>query len=88
VGRIKFTAVKVPRQCPNVFLVKVDWRGGKIFGCEEGIDETCSRERNLAGFHCIKNRRERERERVRNYSRRVEVKRKHLGALYIWRGGR
>jgi hypothetical protein len=84
VGRIKFTAVKVPRQCPNVFLVKVGWRGGKIFGCEEGIDETFSRERSLAGFHCIKNRRER----VRNYSRRVEVKRKHLGALYIWGGGR
>jgi hypothetical protein len=36
-GRAKFTAVKVPRQCPLVLLVKVGWRGGKTFGCEEGI---------------------------------------------------
>jgi hypothetical protein len=37
--------MKVPRQCPLVLLVKVDWRGGKTFGCEEGIDERWSRER-------------------------------------------
>jgi hypothetical protein len=30
--------MKVPRQCP-LALVKVSWRGGKTFGCEEGIDE-------------------------------------------------
>jgi hypothetical protein len=41
----KFTAVKVPRQCPLV-LVKVGWRGGKTFGCEEGIDERWSRKRS------------------------------------------
>jgi hypothetical protein len=29
--------MKVPRQCPLVLLVKVDWRGGKTFGCEEGV---------------------------------------------------
>jgi hypothetical protein len=40
-GRVtaKFTAIKVPRQCPLVLLVKVGWRGGKTFGCEEGTDE-------------------------------------------------
>jgi hypothetical protein len=37
--RAKFTSMKVPRQCPLVLLVKVGWRGGKTFGCEEGIDE-------------------------------------------------
>jgi hypothetical protein len=40
-GRVrgKFRVMKVPRQCPLVLLVKVDWRGGKAFGCEEGIDQ-------------------------------------------------
>jgi hypothetical protein len=50
-GRAKFTAMKVPGQCPLV-LVKVGWGGGKTFGCEEGRDEMRSRERNWAGFHC------------------------------------
>jgi hypothetical protein len=45
-GRAKFTAMKVPRQCPLVLLVKVGWRGGKTFGCEEGRDERWSRERS------------------------------------------
>jgi hypothetical protein len=45
-GRSKFTALKVPRQCPLVLLVKVGWRGGKIFGCEEDIDGRWSRERS------------------------------------------
>jgi hypothetical protein len=45
-GRAKFTAMKEPRQCPLVLLVKVNWRGGKTFGCEEGIDERWSRERS------------------------------------------
>jgi hypothetical protein len=44
--RAKFTAMKVPRQCPLVLLIKVGWRGGKTFGCEEGIDERWSRERS------------------------------------------
>jgi hypothetical protein len=44
--RAKFTAMKVPRQYPLVLLVKVGWRGGKTFGCEEGIDERWSRERS------------------------------------------
>jgi hypothetical protein len=30
--RVKFMAVRVPRQCPLVLLVKVGWRGGKTFG--------------------------------------------------------
>jgi hypothetical protein len=29
--------MKVSRQCPLVLLVKVGWRGGKTFGCEEGM---------------------------------------------------
>jgi hypothetical protein len=29
----------VPRQCPLVLLVKMGWRGGETFGCEEGRDE-------------------------------------------------
>jgi hypothetical protein len=29
--------MKVPRQSPLVLLVKVGWKGGKAFGCEEGI---------------------------------------------------
>jgi hypothetical protein len=41
--RAKFTAMKVPRQCPLVLLVKVGWRGGKTFGREESIDEMFSR---------------------------------------------
>jgi hypothetical protein len=32
-------AVKVPRQCPLILLVKVGWKGVKMFGCEEGGDE-------------------------------------------------
>jgi hypothetical protein len=44
--RANFTAMKVPRQCPLVLLVKVGWRGGKSFGCKEGIDERRSRERS------------------------------------------
>jgi hypothetical protein len=35
--------MKVPRQCPLVLLVKVGWRGGKTFGCEEGRDEVEAR---------------------------------------------
>jgi hypothetical protein len=31
-NRAKFTAMKVPRHCPLVLLVKVGWRGGKTFG--------------------------------------------------------
>jgi hypothetical protein len=31
--------MKVPRQCPLALLLKVGWRGGKTFGCEEGIDQ-------------------------------------------------
>jgi hypothetical protein len=27
--------MKIPRQCPLVLIVKVGWRGGKMFGCEE-----------------------------------------------------
>jgi hypothetical protein len=27
--------MKFPRQCPLVLPVKVDWREGNIFGCEE-----------------------------------------------------
>jgi hypothetical protein len=49
---VKFTAMKVPRQCPLVLLVKVVWRGGKTFGREECIDERWSRGRSWAGFHC------------------------------------
>jgi hypothetical protein len=37
--RAKFTVMKVPRQCPLVLLVKVGWKGGKTFGCEEGRNE-------------------------------------------------
>jgi hypothetical protein len=37
-ARAKFRVMKVPRQRPLV-LIKVGWRGGKAFGCEEGIDE-------------------------------------------------
>jgi hypothetical protein len=44
--RAKFTAMKVPRQCPLVLLVKVGWTGGKTSGCEEGRDERWSRERS------------------------------------------
>jgi hypothetical protein len=45
-GRAKFTAKKVPRQCPLVLLVKVGWRRCKTFPYEEGIDERWSRERS------------------------------------------
>jgi hypothetical protein len=37
-NRAKFTAMKDPRQCPLDLLVKVIWRGGKTFRCEEGRD--------------------------------------------------
>jgi hypothetical protein len=56
------------------------------FGCEEGRDERWSKERSCAGFHCtqLQPRVEtlhlvRAKKRVRKDSRRVEVKRKHLG---------
>jgi hypothetical protein len=45
-ARAKFTAMKVPRQCLLVLLIKVGWRGGKTFRCEEGRDERWSRERS------------------------------------------
>jgi hypothetical protein len=38
-GRAKFTAMKVPRQCPLALLVKVGWRECKTFGCEKGRGE-------------------------------------------------
>jgi hypothetical protein len=38
-------AMKVPRQCPLVLLVKVGWKRGKTFGFEEGLYERWSRER-------------------------------------------
>jgi hypothetical protein len=38
--------MKVTRQCPLVLLVKVGWRGGKTFGCEEGIDERWRKKRS------------------------------------------
>jgi hypothetical protein len=38
--------MKVPRQYPFVLLVKVAWRGDKIFSCEEVTDETWSRDRS------------------------------------------
>jgi hypothetical protein len=44
--RVKFTAMKVPMQCPLVLLVKVGWTGGKTFGCEEDINERWSKERS------------------------------------------
>jgi hypothetical protein len=37
--------VKVPKQCPLVLLVKVAWKGGKTFGCEESRNEKWSKER-------------------------------------------
>jgi hypothetical protein len=43
-GRSKFKGMKVPRQCPLVFQVKVGWRGDTTFGCKEGRDEMWSRE--------------------------------------------
>jgi hypothetical protein len=36
--------MKVPRQCPLVLLVKVNWIGGKTFGSYEGSDEMWSKE--------------------------------------------
>jgi hypothetical protein len=50
----KFTATKVPRQCPLVLLVKMDWRGGKAFGSEESGDEQSSKDRSWAGFHSMR----------------------------------
>jgi hypothetical protein len=38
-NRAKFAVMKVSRRCPLVLLVKVGWKGGKTFGCEEGINE-------------------------------------------------
>jgi hypothetical protein len=52
VGEAKFTAMKVPRQCQLVLFVKVGWRRGKTFDCEEGRDESWIKKRNWAGFHC------------------------------------
>jgi hypothetical protein len=46
-GRDKFTAMKVPRQCPLVVLVNVDWRGGKVFGSGEGREIKRGARRNL-----------------------------------------
>jgi hypothetical protein len=37
--------MKVPRQCSFVLLVKVDWRGGKMFGSDKGGDEKWSKDR-------------------------------------------
>jgi hypothetical protein len=45
-NRAKFTALKVPRQCPLVLLVKEGWRGGKTFGSEGREDEKYSKERS------------------------------------------
>jgi hypothetical protein len=42
-GEAKFTAMKVPRQCPLVLLLKMG-SSGKTFSCVEGIDEKWSRE--------------------------------------------
>jgi hypothetical protein len=42
-------AVKVPRQCPLVLLVKVGWKRGKTFGNEEVRHENLSKERTWAG---------------------------------------
>jgi hypothetical protein len=39
-NRAKFTVMTVPRQCPLVLLVKVGWRRGKTFRCEESEDES------------------------------------------------
>jgi hypothetical protein len=38
--------MEVPRQCPLVLQVKMGWRGGKTFGCEEGTDEMWNKERS------------------------------------------
>jgi hypothetical protein len=48
----KFTAMKVPRQCPFVLLVKVGWRGGKTIGSDEGRDEQWSKEISSERSHC------------------------------------
>jgi len=37
--RAKFMFIRAPRLCLLVFLVKVGWRGGKTFRCEEDRDE-------------------------------------------------
>jgi hypothetical protein len=47
--RYKFAAMKVPRQCPLVLLVKVRWRGGKTFSCKEGRDEKAEEGEKLSG---------------------------------------
>jgi hypothetical protein len=39
-------STKVPRQCPLVLLVKVDWKGGKTFKSEEGTDEKWREEKS------------------------------------------
>jgi hypothetical protein len=38
--------MKVSMQCPLALLVKVGWRGGKTFDCEEGRDGKWSKERS------------------------------------------
>jgi hypothetical protein len=45
-GRVKFTTVKVPTQCPLVLLVKVGLRGGKTFGSEESKVGKWSKQRS------------------------------------------
>jgi hypothetical protein len=35
--------MKIPRQCPLVFLVNVGLRGDKTFGSEEGRDKSGAR---------------------------------------------
>jgi hypothetical protein len=41
---VKFTVMKVPRQCS--FVLVMGWRGGKNFGSEEGREETLSKDRS------------------------------------------
>lgn len=44
--QVKFTAVKVLRQCLFVRLLKVGWRGGKTFGSGKGRGEKWSKVRS------------------------------------------
>jgi hypothetical protein len=50
----KFPAMKVPRQCPFVLLVKVGWREDKAFGSEKVGDEKRSEERSWAGSYWLR----------------------------------
>jgi hypothetical protein len=45
--------MKVPRQCPLVLLVKVDWTGGKAVGSGECRDEKWCKERSYAHRNTI-----------------------------------